>query len=345
MRDAIRRAELGDDVYGEDPTTNELESYAAELLGKEAAMFVPSGTMANLIALMSHCPRGRKILAGNRSDIWRWEAGGAAVLGGLVYHPVRTQSDGELALEDLEDAIGGDDDPQCAVTGLICLETTHCLCGGKALSLRYLKRVRQFAEAYNLPIHIDGARLFNAAVAMEVEAHEIAAFADTVSVCLSKGLAAPVGSILAGPREFVFEARRLRKMLGGGMRQSGVLGAAGLYALKYMIPRLAEDHIHAKLLASGLREMPGVLIDAELPQSNIVFWRLMESSIRTSDFVSALEREGVRVLELEKDCIRAVTHYGIRSEDVELALQAIRRALVQFRTEKHMAHGPSGRPQ
>jgi threonine aldolase len=329
MREAMAGAELGDDVYGEDPTVNRLEELAADRLGTEAAIFVASGTMANLLALMAHCPRGRKVLIGDRSDIWLWEAGGASALGGLVYHPVPTQRDGSLAIADLEACFQDESDPQCAIVGLLCLEDTHCLTGGRALALDDLARVQSFAHHRGLPVHLDGSRLFNAAVAQGVAAREIARHADSVSFCLSKGLCAPVGSMVAGRRDLIAAVRRLRKMVGGGLRQAGVLAAAGIYALDHMIERLAEDHFNARRLAEALAAVPGIRLDPEPPQTNIVFWSLEDPDLPVALFLRELEAEGVRVMELGRGRIRAVTHYGITTEDVERAAETIQRVTLR----------------
>jgi threonine aldolase len=327
MLQAMGRAPLGDDVYGEDPTVNRLEESAAELLGMDAALFVPSGTMANLLALMAHCPRGTKVLAGDRSDLWLWEAGGASVLGGLVYHPVPTQPNGELAIADLDAAIFAQDDPQCAIVRLISIENTHCLCGGRVLELDYLARLAGFSQGRGLALHLDGSRIFNAAVALGRPAREIAAHVDSVAFCLSKGLAAPVGSVLTGSRDFIADARRLRKMVGGGMRQAGVLAAAGLFALEHMIERLAEDHANARRLAAGLAAIPGLRLEPAVPETNMVFWTLEEPDRPVEPFLRALEQQGVRVLELGKGRLRAVPHYGITADHIDAAIEAVAGAL------------------
>ncbi len=331
MREAIACAELGDDVYGEDPTVNALESLAARMLEKEAAILVPSGTMANLLAIMGHCSQRKRLLVGDLSDIWRWEAGGASVLGGLVYHPLSTAPNGELPIKDMEAALYGEEDSQCVPTGLICLEDTHCLTGGRVLSLEYLAQVYDFAQDHNLPVHLDGARVFNAAVAMGVSVSRITGFADSVSICLSKGLAAPVGSLIGGSRSFIAQTRKLRKMIGGGMRQAGVLAAAGIYALEQMVERLADDHANARHLAEGLSQISEIQIDPEPPQTNIVFWTLSDPKLSLKYFMYSLQNAGVHVSELGKGRIRAVTHYGIGEEDIEFAIKAVRRALVQSR--------------
>jgi len=325
MLAAIPRAALGDDVYGEDPTVNRLEEMAAERLGKEAALLVASGTMGNLLAFLAHCERGRRILLGDQSDAWLWEAGGASALGGLVYHPVATGPGGELSIEDLEAALLEPSNPQCAEPGVVCLENTHCLSGGRVLGGAYLAGVRRFADRSGIPIHLDGARIFNAAVALGIDASRIAQPADSVMFCLSKGLAAPIGSILAGCRGFILRARRLRKMLGGGMRQAGIVAAAGIHALEHMVDRLAEDHRHARLLYEGLAGIEGIAVDPAPPETNIVFWTLAEPGLSATAFIAALEESGVAVGELGNR-IRAVTHWGITQTDIELAVEAVRQA-------------------
>jgi threonine aldolase len=322
----IPRAELGDDVYGEDPTVNRLEEIAAGRLGKEAALLVASGTMGNLLAFLAHCERGKRILLGDRSDAWLWEAGGASALGGLVYHPVATGPGGELAVEDLEAALLEPSNPQCAEPGVVCLENTHCMSGGRILRAAYLTAVRRFADRTGIPFHLDGARIFNAAVALGIDAGRIAEPADSVMFCLSKGLAAPIGSILAGSHGFILRARRWRKMLGGGMRQAGIVAAAGIYALERMVDQLAEDHRHARLLYEGLRGI-GIVVDPAPPETNIVFWTLAEPGLSTAAFIAALRERGVAVGELGRNRIRAVTHFGITQEDVELAVEAVRQVI------------------
>jgi threonine aldolase len=323
----ISRAELGDDVYGEDPTVNRLEEMAAERLGKEAALLVSSGTMGNLLAFLAHCERGRRILLGDQSDAWLWEAGGASALGGLVYHPVPTGPGGELFVEDLEAALLEPSNPQCAEPGVVCLENTHCMSGGCILRSGYLTAVRRFADRTGVPLHFDGARIFNAAVALGIDVGRIAEPADSVMFCLSKGLAAPIGSILAGSHSFLLRARRLRKMLGGGMRQAGIVAAAGIYALERMVDRLAEDHRHARLLYEGLAGIEGIAVDPAPPETNIVFWTLEEPGLSTTAFVAALGGREVAVGELGRHRIRAVTHLGITQQDIELAVEAVRQVI------------------
>ena len=252
MRRAMAEAPLGDDVYGEDPTVNRLEALAAERVGKEAALLVVSGTMGNLCALLAHCARGEEVIVGDQSHIYNYEAGGAAVLGGVAFHVVPTLPNGELPLSELAAAVRDPGDSHEAITRLICLENTHNRCGGVALAPAYMRDVQAFARARGLAVHLDGARLFNAAVAQRTDASSITQHVDSVQFCLSKGLAAPVGSIVAGDAAFVARARRIRKLVGGGMRQAGVLAAAGIVALEEMVERMAEDHANARMLAEGL---------------------------------------------------------------------------------------------
>lgn len=272
MRQAMLHAEVGDDVYGEDPGVNALEAFGARLLGKQAALFVPSGTMSNLLAVMSHCQRGEGAILGNAAHIYRYEAQGSAVLGSVALQPLPMQRDGTLAFDDIKAALAPDD-AHFVQTRLICLENTH---NGKVLPLSYLQEMGAFVAERGLKLHLDGARLFNAAVASETPVEVIAAPFDSISICLSKGLGAPVGSLLVGSHDFIARARRLRKMLGGGMRQAGILAQAGLFALEQHVSRLADDHRRAKRLAEGLAALPGIELDLSLVQSNMVFLRLRE---------------------------------------------------------------------
>jgi threonine aldolase len=328
MMEAIARAPLGDDVYGEDPTVRQLEERAAELLGKQAALLVPSGTMANLVSLLAHCPRGTKVLVGDETDIYVYEAGGAAVCGGLMYEPIRTQPDGRLELKDLAAAFPSDpSDPQYALPALLCLENPHNRCGGKVLPLSYLAEVQHFARERGIPVHMDGARLFNAAVALKKPAAELARYADSLQFCLSKGLSAPIGSMVVGSQEFIRKAYRLRKMLGGGMRQAGIIAAAGLVSLERMVNRLEEDHRNAQRLAEGLRKLPGLEVVDRHIETNIVFFRVVDSRFTLERFVEALGRRGVRVAELGHGRIRAVTHSGVSTPQVDEALSIVRSVL------------------
>ena len=327
MRRAIAEAPLGDDVYGEDPTINRLEALAAERVGKAAAMLVTSGTMGNLCAILAHCGRGQEALVGDQSHIYHYEGGGASVLGGVAFHIVATDATGELPLEALADAMRDPEDSHEAITQLICLENTHNRCGGVALTTEYMQSVHQFAQERELRVHLDGARLFNAAVASGVEAREIAQHVDTVQFCLSKGLAAPVGSILAGDAAFIGRARRVRKMVGGGMRQAGIIAAAGIVALEQMVGRLAEDHANARLLAEGLASFPQIKIDLGTVQSDIVIFRLHEGYGTPEAFARTAAERGLLIGGIGRSYIRAVTHYGIDTGDIEETLEIVRATL------------------
>ena len=325
MRAAMMAAPLGDDVFADDPTVNALQARIAELLGKEAALFVPTGTQSNLVAIMSHCGRGDEYIVGQMAHTYRWEGGGAAVLGSVQPQPLDHQSDGTLALADIEAAIKPDDS-HFARSRLLTLENTI---GGKVLPMAYVADATALARRHGLATHLDGARLFNAAVAgvalrggdPRAKAREIATHFDSVSVCFSKGLGAPVGSALVGSQEFIRGAHRWRKMLGGGMRQSGVLAAAALHALDHHIDRLADDHALAKRLAEGLAGLPGMSV--EPPQTNIVFADLQGP--RAAGLMEHLKSRGVLATGLYK--LRFVTHLDVDAAGVDRAIAAVREHL------------------
>ncbi|GAB1516593.1 GntG family PLP-dependent aldolase [Actinophytocola sp. KF-1] len=327
MRRAMSSAPLGDDVYGEDPTVRALEDRAAELTDMAASCLMPSGTMANLAAILTHAPRGSKILVGAESDIHVYEAAGASVCGGVSYESVPNRPDGTLAIADLEAGFPVDvTDPQFALPALICLENTQNRCGGAVLSLDYLRQVRDFADGKGLPVHLDGARVFNAAVASDVPVSAITRHVDSVQFCLSKGLGAPIGSVLAGSADFVLAARRVRKMLGGGMRQAGVVAAAGLLALTGT-ERLAVDHDNARRLADGLAECDGIELDPEAVRTNIVLFRITSDRLSWRDFIAAAARRGLGVSELGHGRLRAVTHSGVDRAQVDEAVRVVRAVL------------------
>lgn len=314
MRQSMLHAEVGDDVYGEDPSVNMLEQRGAELLGKEAALFVPSGTMSNLLAMMSHCQRGEGAVLGSASHIYRYEAQGSAVLGSVALQPVPMQADGSLALGDVSAALAPDD-AHFAQTRLVCLENTH---NGKVLPLRYLREMRTFVDSRGLQLHLDGARLFNAVVASGETVQAIAAPFDSVSICLSKGLGAPVGSLLVGSRDFIARVRRLRKMLGGGMRQAGILAQAALFALDQHVTRLADDHRRARRLAEGLAALPGIELDLAEVQTNMVFLRLSEGG--SAPLLAFMKERGILFSGYGE--LRLVTHLQINDEDIEEVIDA-----------------------
>lgn len=326
MREAMMAAPLGDDVFGDDPSVNALQTQLATMLGFEAALFVPTGTQSNLCALLAHCQRGDEYIVGQMAHAYRWEGGGAAVLGSVQPQPLNHQPDGSLALADIEAAIKPDD-PHFARTRLLALENTL---GGKLLPFDYLKQATDLARERGLARHLDGARLFNAAVAQAAqtgtdaatEARRIAQCFDSVSVCLSKGLGAPVGSVLCGSRELMTRALRIRKMAGGGMRQSGLLAAAGSYALTHHVARLADDHALAKRLADGLQDLPGVVVDA--PHTNILFVNLVgEARARSAELMAWLAEHGVLATGLYQ--LRFVTHLDVDEAGIDHTIRVMRQ--------------------
>jgi threonine aldolase len=321
MRKAMFEAEVGDDVYGEDPTVNRLEAMAAGMMGKEAALFVTSGTQSNLVAVLTHTDHGDEIILGDEAHIFWYEVGGASVLGGVIMHTVPTDSCGRLGLDDIERAIRGKDIhyPQ---TTLICLENTHNRCGGTILTTDYTNEVCSLAHRRGLKVHLDGARIFNAAVALNIPACTLAQNVDSVGLCLSKGLSAPVGSLLCGSKDFVGRARKFRKMLGGGMRQAGVIAAAGIVALETMIDRLAEDHANAKRLAEGLTGIRGIRLAQDDIPTNIVMFEL-SPELPVVEFKESLEKAGVKIGLRDGRPFRAVTHRMISSLEVDEALARI----------------------
>jgi len=326
MREAIYRAELGDDVFGEDPTVNRLEQMAAERVGKEAALLVVSGTMGNAVSILTHCGRGSEVILGDLCHSFIYEAGGTAALGGIHPRTVPNQPDGTLRLQDIEAAIRSDN-VHFPRTRLICLENTHNRCYGAALTPEYMIQVGGLARRRGLALHLDGARIFNAAVALGVGVRELTRDADSVSFCLSKGLAAPVGSLLCGSKEFIAEARRTRKLLGGGMRQAGIIAAAGIVALTQMVDRLQEDHDNARRLAVGIIGIEGLSIDPARVQTDIVYFDLLRDKPYAEELAREAARRGLRILSVGPNRLRAVTHYGITAGDIDQALSILAEAL------------------
>lgn len=329
MRQAMYQAELGDDVFGEDPTVNRLEAMSAERTGKEAALFVASGTMGNLTALLTHCQRGHEAIMGDRAHSFLFEAGGSAALGSIHPRTIPNQPDGTLRLEDIKAAIRPDNlhHPR---TRLVCLENTHNRCGGAVLTPEYTDSVGELARRHGLAVHLDGARVFNAAVALGVDVRDLTHAVDSVQFCLSKGLSAPVGSLLCGTGEFIAEARRWRKVLGGAMRQAGVLAAAGIEALDNMVDRLADDHANARRLADDLAEIPGLAVNLPSVQTNIVIWDLATKRVTPPEVVERLSAAGVKILAIGGRQFRAVTHYGIKADDIDRAVSVTRRLMEQL---------------
>ncbi|EAQ96811.1 low-specificity L-threonine aldolase [Congregibacter litoralis] len=312
MLEVMGEAETGDDVYGEDPTVNALERFAAALTGKEAAVFAPTGTQSNLLGLLSHCGRGHEYIVGHTAHTYMYEGGGAAVLGGIQPCPLPFAADGSLPLDAVEKAIKPDD-AHFAITRLVCLENTQA---GKVLPLDYLQRYSELTRQWGLKRHLDGARLFNAAVALDVPVAQICQYFDTVSICLSKGLACPVGSLLVGDEDAIRSARRWRKMLGGGMRQAGILAAAGLYALENNVQRLREDHDKARRVADALASLPAFTLQAA-PQTNMV---MLDAATDVESLARHLESDGIRTAGT-----RWVFHQDVSDDDVDRLIESCRR--------------------
>ncbi len=326
MREAMAEAEVGDDVYMDDPTVNQLQQQAAEMLGKEDALFVPSGTMGNLLALLVHCQRGDEVIVGDKSHIYLNEAGGMSALGGIHPHPIKNQADGTLALDEILASIQTED-VHHTITRLICLENTQNVCGGVVLPVEYVQAVGKIAQDHDLFLHMDGARIFNAAAALNVSVKDLVEPADSVMFCLSKGLVAPVGSMLVGTKKFITRARHLRKMLGGGMRQAGVLAAAGLISLKKLSTRLGQDHARAKSLFEGLKQVRGLKLDAS-PASNMVYFDLLdEVKLSVDQIVVEMKTRGVLVDWAGPRRFRLVTHYWVDDAGVEKTVKAFGEVL------------------
>ncbi|MDH7489808.1 MAG: low-specificity L-threonine aldolase [Anaerolineae bacterium] len=326
MREAMYRAEVGDDVMGEDPTVNRLQEMAAERMGKEAALFVASGTMGNLICILAQCGRGDEVIMGDKAHTFLFEAGGPSVLGGVHVRTVRNRDDGTVDPAEVEAAVRPDN-VHFPRSRLVVLENTHNRCGGVVLTRAQMDPVIAVARKHNLHAHLDGARIFNAAVALGVDARTLAEPFDTVSFCLSKGLSAPVGSLVCGSREFVREATRLRKVLGGGMRQAGIIAAAGIVALEQMVDRLADDHANARRLAEGLAEMGVFDIRLERVQSNILIFGLAADRFTPQQLVARCAQDGLKFQAIEGGQFRMVTHYGIEREDIDAALLILKRVV------------------
>lgn len=325
MREAMAHALVGDDVYGDDPTVNELQDYAADLLGKEAALYMPTATMTNTAAALTHCRRGDEIILSKKAHMFVFEQSGAAQLGGIGTYPLDIRFDGTMSLSEIEGAVRGDD-PHYPRTALICLENTVHGAGATPITVEYTRQVAEIARRRGLKLHLDGARLFNAAAALKVQPRDLAAPADSVQICLSKGLCAPLGSLLVGSREFIAQALRTRKVLGGGMRQAGIVAAAGLIALRDMRERLVEDHVTAAQLAEGLATIEGITVEPIHIRTNFVLFRIPES-VNVREFVEAMKTRNVILRGGPR--FRAVTHYWITPERVQYTIDAMREVLAQ----------------
>jgi len=324
MRDAMATAEVGDDVFQEDPTVQKLENLSAEKMGKEAALFVPSGCMGNLISLLSHCGRGDEILLGDRSHISLYEVGGVAALAGVHPRPLPNKNDGTISIDLLEKGIRHSD-IHCPPTRLICLENTQNFCQGSPITPEYMTEVREIANKFGLKIHLDGARIFNAAVALGVPVAKLTEKVDSVMFCLSKGLSAPVGSLVCGSSEFIVKARKARKMVGGGMRQVGHIAAAGLIAINEQVDRLQEDHDNAKFLASQLSVLDGIEVDVTRIKTNIIFFKL--TGINGEVLLNQLEQNQIKILMTDADVFRAVLHREVSKEQVQTVVKTFQSIL------------------
>jgi len=326
MRQAMAEAEVGDDVYGEDPTIHKLEALAADILGKEAAVYVPSGTMGNLTSVLAHCGRGEEMILGDKSHILLYEQGGSAALGGVHPRAVPTQSDGTLQLDDITGAIRGENE-HYPVTRLVTIENTHNRCGGRVLPVEYMDAVGDLAAANGLKFHVDGARIWNAAVALNVSPARLVEKADSVSACLSKGLGAPVGSVVASSEEFVRQVRRMRKVVGGGMRQAGVIAAAGVVALTEQVERLVDDHDNAKYFAQGISELEGIELDVDEVETDIVIFDFKREDMTPAQLASGLAEEGVLLSPIGGTELRAVTNHHVTRDHIDQVLDAFGRVL------------------
>jgi len=322
MREAMNNAEVGDDVYQEDPTINQLEELAAKKLGKEAALFVPSGTMGNLIAVLTHCQRGDEVILEMDSHIYYYEVGGMSAVAGVIPRLI-TGDKGILNPQDIKRALR-EENLHYPKTTLICVENTHNRAGGTIIPPEIIEAICQLAHQRNIQVHLDGARIFNAAIALNIKPALLAKDVDSVMFCLSKGLSAPVGSILAGSKEFIQRARKNRKMLGGGMRQAGILAAAGIIALENMVERLEEDHKNARILGEGLANISGIKVDLETVQTNMVCFDLNKSGIDTHQFLPKLAEYNILGSPRPPTKVRLVTHYGISEEDIHTTIKTIK---------------------
>ncbi len=322
MRQAIFDAELGDDVFEDDPTVNRLEGEAADVMGKEAALLVPSGTMANLVSILTHCQRGDEIILGDKAHTFLYEAGGISAYGGIHPHTLENRPDGTIDLSEMEAAVRLDN-VHFPRTKLICLENTHNVCHGIPLTKAYMDDVADLTHGRGISLHIDGARIFNAAVALGEDVKTLVTNADSVSFCLSKGLSAPVGSLVCGTELFIRKARRVRKGLGGGMRQAGIIAASGLVALDETVERLAEDHANVRRLAQGIDIIVGLTVDLNQVYTNILYIDLVDDSKTAQEVVTTMEAEDIRFLTISPDRFRMVTNRGVDAKDIERVLSVL----------------------
>ena len=322
MKDAIINAELGDDVFSEDPTINEFEPMAAELMGMESSLLVPSGTMANLIGVLSHCERGDEVILGHLAHTFLYEAGGISAFGGIHSRQLINQSDGTLLLPDIKAAIRYQND-HFPPTKLICLENTHNLCNGSPLEKDYILNVVEIAKSNSLKVHVDGARIFNASAALGVSPSDLNEGIDSVSFCLSKGLSAPIGSLLCGSKNFIKKARRIRKALGGGMRQGGIVAAAGKYALEHMVSRISEDHRLARKLAEGLSNINFIYLNPKDIRTNIIYFKFKSDRYSEQVLLDTMKKKGILFLESSPGKFRMVTHSCVNENDIDHTIKEL----------------------
>lgn len=326
IRDSIYKANLGDDVFKEDPTVNSLEKKAAQLSGKADALLVPSGTMGNLISFLVHCERGTEAILGDKSHTFIYEAGGISAFGGIHSHQIKNEYDGTMNLNSIKNAIR-ENNIHFPKTSLISLENTHNKCFGYPISKEYIDDVSIIAKENNLQLHIDGARIFNACEALNIELKHLVNNVDSLTFCLSKGLACPIGSILCGSKEFILKARRIRKALGGGMRQAGIIASAGLVALENSNNQIAEDHLNATYLAEGIDSIKGLTIDTSKVKTNILYCKLDSNIMDSNIFLEKCEEKGILFFEYFKGEYRLVTHYGVTKKDIEFTISTMNKIL------------------
>jgi len=325
MKNFMFSSPLGDDVYGEDPSINKLENLAKTIFNKESALFVPSGTMANLISVLSHCDRGDEVLLGNKSHIFFYEAGGISAFGGIHSHQLNNNADGTINLQDIKSGIRFNKDAHFPKTKLLCLENTHNICYGNPINSEYFVNVKEVIEEHNIKLHIDGARIFNAASALNTEVEKLTSEADSVSFCLSKGLSCPAGSIIAGNTNFINKAKRIRKALGGGMRQAGILASAGIYALNNLTKRLSDDHHNAQKLANELNNINEIKINLDYVKTNIIFFYLSDVvKLTDNEFINKLLEKNIKIDSKGNSKFRIVTHSDFNEQDIDTVVSAIK---------------------
>ena len=327
MKNFILDAPLGDDVYGEDPSINHLQEQIADMFHKEAALFVPSGTMANLISVLTHCNRGDEILLGDKSHIFYYEAGGVSAFGGIHSHQLHNNDDGTINLDDITNNIRQKGDDHFPKTKLLCLENTHNFCYGSPIGIVYLNNVKHLINNHKIKLHLDGARIFNASVALGVPVDKLVSSADSISCCLSKGLSAPVGSLIISNKNFITKAKKIRKALGGGMRQAGILAAAGTFSLNNMISRLEEDHYNALELAKKLSPINKLSVDVDKVKTNIIFIYLDGEKVSDEEFLDTLNKNNIKIDYKGNRKFRLVTHYGFNKSDINTVVKIITKIL------------------